>query len=75
MQSVEADFFSNDGTRERAVTAKLWQKLLTEASKKFGKSLNVESSWPDKMVEAGFVDVVEEVYKVGTPFYLFEFPG
>lgn len=64
MQSFEADFFSSDGTRERAVTATLWQKLLVDASKRFGKSLAVEDSWAEQMAEAGFDNVVEEVYQV-----------
>ncbi|KAK2735300.1 hypothetical protein FQN57_001195 [Myotisia sp. PD_48] len=64
MQSFEANFYSPDGTRERAVTATLWQKLLVSASQKFGKSLDVEHTWKAKMIEAGFVDVVEEVIKV-----------
>ncbi|EGD96290.1 hypothetical protein TESG_03743 [Trichophyton tonsurans CBS 112818] len=64
MQSTEANFFSDDGTRERAVTANLWQKLLVKGYRKFGKPLNVEQTWAEKMRAAGFVDVVEEVIKV-----------
>ncbi|KAK2863649.1 hypothetical protein FQN49_004129 [Arthroderma sp. PD_2] len=64
MQSTEANFFSDDGTRERAVTATLWQKLLVKGYKKFSKPLNVEHTWAEKMRNAGFVDVVEEVAKV-----------
>ncbi|EFE36672.1 methyltransferase LaeA-like, putative [Trichophyton benhamiae CBS 112371] len=65
VQSTEANFFSDDGTRERAVTANLWQKLLVKGYRKFGKPLNVEQTWAEKMRAAGFVDVVEEVIKVG----------
>ena len=64
MQSFEADFFSDDGTRARAKTAIRWQQLLVTASKNFGKNLKVEDEWKGKMERAGFVDVVEEVYKV-----------
>ncbi|KAM5433293.1 hypothetical protein McanMca71_004112 [Microsporum canis] len=63
MQSTEANFFSDDGTRERAVTANLWQKLLVKGNKEFGKPLDVEHTWAEKMRRAGFVDVVDEVVK------------
>jgi hypothetical protein len=67
MQSFEADFFSDDETRARAKTAIRWQQLLVAASRKFGRNLKVEDEWAEKMRKAGFVDVVEEVYKVGVP--------
>lgn len=73
MQSLEANFFSDDGTRERAVTASRWQELLVAASRKFGasdndgtvgKELCTEHTWKEKMTNAGFKEVAEEVYKV-----------
>ncbi|QSS59193.1 TAM domain methyltransferase [Histoplasma capsulatum] len=64
MQSMEANFFSDDGTHERAVTAMQWQRLLVEASRRFGKELGVEGGWKEGMEQAGFVDVEEVVFKV-----------
>lgn len=64
MQSMEANFFSDDGTHERAVTAMKWQRLLVEASRRFGKELCVEAGWRAGMEEVGFVGVEEVVFKV-----------
>lgn len=65
LQNFELDFFSvDDGMRERAVTAVQWQKLLTQACRKFGNELPVEAGWKDKMVAAGFRNVVVEEFKV-----------
>lgn len=61
---MEANFFSDDGTHERAVTAMQWQRLLVEASRRFGKELGVEGGWKEGMEQAGFVDVEEVVFKV-----------
>ncbi|EEH45933.2 uncharacterized protein PADG_02083 [Paracoccidioides brasiliensis Pb18] len=64
MQSMQTNFFSDDGTRESAVTAVRWQEMLVEASRRFGKELGVEERWRVGMEEAGFVGVKEMVYKV-----------
>ncbi|KKZ64898.1 hypothetical protein EMCG_09186 [[Emmonsia] crescens] len=61
---MEANFFSDDGTHERAVTAMKWQRLLVEASRGFGKELCVEAGWKAGMEEVGFVGVEEVVFKV-----------
>ncbi|KAI1961087.1 hypothetical protein LOZ58_003575 [Ophidiomyces ophidiicola] len=64
LQNLEANFFSDDGTDKRAVTATQWQQLLLIGSEKFGKRLDVEDMWKEKMEKAGFVDVVDESFKV-----------
>ncbi|KAI1931097.1 hypothetical protein LOZ66_001838 [Ophidiomyces ophidiicola] len=64
LQNLEANFFSDDGTDKRAVTATQWQQLLLMGSAKFGKRLDVEDMWKEKMEKAGFVDVVDESFKV-----------
>ncbi|OJD20050.1 hypothetical protein AJ78_00066 [Emergomyces pasteurianus Ep9510] len=64
MQSMEANFFSDDGTHERAVTAVQWQRLLVEASRRLGKELCVEGCWREAMEKEGFVGVEEVVFKV-----------
>ncbi|OAX80746.1 hypothetical protein ACJ72_04912, partial [Emergomyces africanus] len=64
MQSMEMNFFSDDGTHERAVTAVKWQRSLVEASRRLGKEFCVERSWKEAMEKKGFVGVEEVVYKV-----------
>ncbi|WEW61789.1 hypothetical protein PRK78_007285 [Emydomyces testavorans] len=64
LQSSEANIFSDDGTIERAVTARQWRNILVLSSKKFGKRLGVEDGWKKQMEQAGFVDVVDQVFKV-----------
>lgn len=66
LQNFELDIFSDDGSKERAVTAVQWQRALAKTSAKFGKPLAVEEGWKDGMVRAGFKDVVAEVFKVST---------
>lgn len=62
-----SQFYADDDTAERAVTAAQWQKLLVRGYEKFGKRLDVEDEWRDGMERAGFVDVVDEMYKVRQP--------
>ncbi|KAF4958037.1 hypothetical protein FSARC_11123 [Fusarium sarcochroum] len=64
MQAVDATFWSDDGTDEKAVNAQLWLKTLIEGSAKFGKPLDVAPSWKAKLEAAGFVDIQEEIRKV-----------
>ncbi|KAI1922977.1 hypothetical protein LOZ52_001131 [Ophidiomyces ophidiicola] len=64
LQSLEAKFFSDDGTDKRAVTATQWQQLLLIGSEKFGKRLDVEDGWREKMEKAGFIDVADVSFKV-----------
>ncbi|KAI1973254.1 hypothetical protein LOZ51_005068 [Ophidiomyces ophidiicola] len=64
LQSLEANFFSDDGTDKRAVTATQWQQLLLIGSEKFGKRLDVEDGWREKMEKAGFIDVADVSFKV-----------
>ncbi|PGH12365.1 hypothetical protein AJ79_04313 [Helicocarpus griseus UAMH5409] len=64
MQTFGAEFYSDDGTLAKAKHTLKWRNLLIEASNKFGKPLNVEGTWKEKMEKAGFVDVQQDVYKV-----------
>ena len=41
-----------------------WQELLIEASMKFGKRLKVAAMQKQYLVDAGFVDVHDDIYKV-----------
>jgi ubiquinone/menaquinone biosynthesis C-methylase UbiE len=63
-QEHEVGVFSDDGTDEKAVDIKKWFSLLNEASLKFGKKLSVAQEQKQLMIDAGFVDVRDDVYKV-----------
>ncbi|GAD92425.1 TAM domain methyltransferase, putative [Paecilomyces variotii No. 5] len=56
--------FCDDESVERAPNLLEWRDRLIEASGKFGKQMGVSHRYKDWMVEAGFTDVTEEVYKV-----------
>lgn len=62
-----ADFFSDDDTINNAPNVVKWCKLIDEASLEFGKQLNVAPKYKQWMIDAGFKNVTEEVYKVRLP--------
>lgn len=63
-----ADFagylYSDDDTIQNAPNIREWAKLQNEAAGKFGKRLDVAPNLKQWMIDAGFQDVTEEVYKV-----------
>jgi hypothetical protein len=65
LQGVDARLESDDGTIEQAPNAQLWMKNLREACTKFGKPADGGSEWKARLSKAGFVDVHQEVRKVG----------
>ena len=64
MVDFAVDLFADDDTMEKATCIKQWIALLDEASLKFGKRLNIAHNHKQWMIEAGFKNVTEEVYKV-----------
>lgn len=64
LQGVDARFESDDGTLDKAPSAKSWMKHLIEACAKFGKPADCADKWKDRLIKAGFVDVQQEVRKV-----------
>jgi trans-aconitate methyltransferase len=68
MQEFETVATSDDGTIENAVHFTEWQKNLNEAAVKFGKELNVADTHKQRLIDAGFVDVVDVVHKVNADF-------
>lgn len=64
LQGVDARFESDDGTLDKATSAKSWMKHLIEACAKFGKPADCADKWKDRLIKAGFVDVQQEVRKV-----------
>lgn len=64
-QEFEAVVLSDDGTHERANMVMDWQDRLSEASKEFGKPMNIAPQMSTWMEEEGFVNVTDDIYKVG----------
>ena len=56
--------FSDDGTLEKCPNFSEWCRLLNEASAKLGKPLGVAANLKQWMIDAGFKNVQEEIYKV-----------
>ena len=56
---------SDDDTHEKGKNMAFLVDALYECSKEFGKPLKNLKTWKNKMLEAGFVDVEEHVFKVG----------
>lgn len=67
MQEYEAWIFSDDDSCDRAPWTMEWVEKLDGASKRFGKQINVAKHHRQWMIEAGFEDVKELVYRVSTP--------
>jgi hypothetical protein len=64
MQEYEVQVKSDDDTINDAKWVVEWLQLLNEASVKFGKKLNVAKMQKQYMIDAGFVDVHDDIYKV-----------
>jgi SAM-dependent methyltransferase len=65
MQEFEAVIRSEeDPDLTSAPWIKEWQGKLDEASSMFGKGMNVAATHKDKLVDAGFVDVHDDVYRI-----------
>ncbi|KAL4748712.1 hypothetical protein BDW72DRAFT_147680 [Aspergillus terricola var. indicus] len=56
--------FSDDESAEKATSLQRWRDLLVEASKKFGKRFSVAQNYKQWMIDTGFKEVQEEIYKV-----------
>jgi trans-aconitate methyltransferase len=75
MQEYDAWIFSDDDSCDRAPWTMDWVQKLDDASKGFGKQINVAQYQKQWMIDAGFVDVKEEVHRVSleSPSFLFPF--
>ncbi|KGO38135.1 hypothetical protein PEX1_073200 [Penicillium expansum] len=62
-QEFESCVFSDDGTNERATATNNWTEMLTQSSKKFGKPMDVATKLAQWMVEQGFANVTDDIYK------------
>ena len=68
MQEYETWAKSDDGTLENAKYLMEWQAKVDEAATLFGKKMNVAETHKQRLIDAGFVDVRDDVYKVSTHF-------
>ncbi|KAK0736412.1 S-adenosyl-L-methionine-dependent methyltransferase, partial [Apiosordaria backusii] len=64
MQEYDAWIFSDDDSFDRAPWTKEWVTKLDEASKMFGKQINVANRHKQWMIDAGFEDVQEKVVRI-----------
>ncbi|KAL2021766.1 hypothetical protein VTK56DRAFT_6709 [Thermocarpiscus australiensis] len=64
MQEYDAWIFSDDDSFERAGWTKTWVEKLDEASRMFGKRINVAKHHKQWMIDAGFEDVQEKVIRI-----------
>lgn len=64
VQEFETFAFSDDGTHHSAVTIMDWTKRVNDASRRFGKPMNIAPVVAEMMPKAGFVDVHDDSYKV-----------
>jgi trans-aconitate methyltransferase len=64
LQEPEAWMTSDDDTKDRAEFVNQFQVKCNEAAAVFGKELNLASTHKQRLIDAGFVDVRDEVMKV-----------
>lgn len=64
MQEYETVACSDDGGLVKAESLKMFTDLLEEASRSFGKRMNVAESQKQWLEESGFKNVRDDVYKV-----------
>jgi hypothetical protein len=65
IQDYESAFCSDDDPKlERAPNCLEWARLANLASEKVGRGFAVAPAIKQQMIDAGFVDVHEDIYKV-----------
>ncbi|KAJ5102056.1 hypothetical protein NUU61_004278 [Penicillium alfredii] len=62
-QEFEIWVLSDDGTHQQAGIIMDWQDRLNQASKQFGKPVNVAPSLSQWMQAEGFVNIADDIYK------------
>ena len=66
------DFHCDDDTRKNAPYMEDWLRFHQKASQIFGKDINVAKHHKRRLIETGFKNVREEVYRVCLPPYYFK---
>lgn len=70
LSDFEMEHFSDDDTLHLAPSLGEWFRLLIEASAKFNRPMKVAADHRRNMIQAGFTDVKEKIYKVGRFLFL-----
>lgn len=73
LSDFEMEHFSDDDTLDLAPSLGEWFRLLIEASSRFNRPMKVAADHQRNMIDAGFTDVKEKIYKVG--FFYFRSPS
>ena len=63
MLDASQDINSDDNSIPPDCSLLRWNNLLVEASEKMGSSLGMASTHKQRLIDAGFVNVVQKVYK------------
>jgi DNA-binding transcriptional regulator YhcF (GntR family) len=66
MKAQRGFFMSDDDSITKAVNAEVWAEAMRDSSNKFGKPIDSVPGWKEKMINAGFVDVHQEIRKVSS---------
>ncbi|GAB1194338.1 hypothetical protein APSETT444_003582 [Aspergillus pseudonomiae] len=64
MQAVTSPFLSDDESLAKAPNAKQWMDNLVKGLRKFGKPVDNVGGWKEKLNDAGFVDLHQEIRKL-----------
>lgn len=75
MQEYDAWVFSHDDSCDRAPWTMQWVNEVDQASKNFGKQLNIADKHKHWMADVGFTDVKEVLYRVSLHILLFTSPN
>jgi trans-aconitate methyltransferase len=70
-QDHDVKLGSDDDSVEKAKDWVNWMKTANEVAEKFGKILDVGPRQKQWMIDAGFVDIREEIFKVKPPPFFF----
>lgn len=72
MQGAYTRFLSDDDTAHKAKEVQSWCRMLVKGIEKFGKPIDGAPTWKQKMEDAGFEDVQQEILKVCGFDWLFQ---
>jgi trans-aconitate methyltransferase len=71
LQEFECMVTSDDGTHQGVNQLRDWCSTVDDASVRFGRQIGVAAVLREKLEDAGFVDIVDDLYKVCPPMNYF----
>ncbi|KAK2739495.1 hypothetical protein FQN55_009460 [Onygenales sp. PD_40] len=63
VQEFNGELFSDDGTLAKATSVLEWQRLINEASTKFGKKMDGADDHQQRLIDAEFANVQDDIFK------------